>query len=85
MESTADLRGASYSPNEVEGVLNSRPLTHIYPEVTGNPLKPSHLMFERRLVSLLDKTELSDDEESASKLQRKARYLSKLLNHHWNR
>ena len=68
---------------EVEGVLNSRPLTYIYPEVTEDPLTPSHLVFGRRLVSLPDKTELSDDEESASKLQRRARYLSKLLEHFW--
>ena len=69
----------------MEGVLNSRPLTYIYPEVTEDPLTPSHLMFGRRLVSLPDKTELSDDEESASKLQRRARYLSKLLEHFWKR
>ena len=66
---------------EVEGVVNSRPLTCVYPEVTEEPLTPSHLVIGRRLNTLPDRTELSDDEDCASKLQRKARHLSKLIEH----
>ena len=66
---------------EVEGVLNSRPLTYIYTEVTEESLTPSHLMIGRRLNTLPDRTELSDHEDCASKLQRKARHLSKLIGH----
>ena len=46
---------------EVEGVLNSRPLTYIHPEVTDNPLTPSHLVIGRRLATLPDNAQLSDD------------------------
>lgn len=66
---------------EVEGVVNSRPPTYVYPEVTEKPLTPSHLVIGRRLNTLPDRTELSDDEDCASKLQRKARHLSKLIEH----
>ena len=48
---------------EVEGVLNSRPPTYIYPEVTENPLTPSHLVTGRRLATLPDNAQLSDDED----------------------
>lgn len=73
---------------EVEGVLNSRPLTYVYSEITEEPLTPSHLVIGRRLATLPDRDELSDDEDyedSASKLQRRVRYLSKLLQHFWKR
>ena len=53
---------------KVEGVVNSRPLTYVYPEVTEEPLTPSHLVIGRRLNTLPDRTELSDDEDCASKL-----------------
>ena len=62
-------------------MVNSRPLTYVYPEVTEEPLTPSHLVIGRRLNTLPDRTELSDDEDCASKLQRKARHLSKLKEH----
>ena len=52
-----------------------------YPEVTEEPLMPSHLVIGRRLNTLPDRTELSDNEDCASKLQQKARHLSKLIEH----
>jgi hypothetical protein len=33
---------------EVEGTLNSRPLTYIYDEVENDVLTPNHLIFGRR-------------------------------------
>lgn len=68
---------------EVEGVLNSRPLTYVYSDIIGEPLTPSHLVIGWPLTTLPDRTEFSDDEDS--KLQRRARYLGKLLTHFWKR
>ena len=70
---------------EVEGVLNSRPLTYVYSDITEEPLTPSHLVIGRRLSTLPSTTELSDDEETASKLGRRAQYLNKLLENFWKR
>jgi len=35
---------------ETEGVLNSRPLTYLYDELTKAPLTPSHLVIGHRLL-----------------------------------
>ena len=35
---------------ETEGVLNSRPLTYVYNELSEAPLTPSHLVIGRRLL-----------------------------------
>ena len=43
---------------EVECILNSRPLTYLYPDDLEEPLTPSHLISGRRLLSLPDKPEV---------------------------
>ena len=70
---------------EVEGGLNLQPLRYVYSEITEEPLTPSQLVIGRRLVALPDRRELSDDEDSASKVQRRAQYLSRLLKNFWKR
>ena len=35
---------------QTEGVLNSRPLTYVYDELSEVPLTPSHLVIGRRLL-----------------------------------
>ena len=37
---------------EVEGVLNSRPLTYVYQNEIEEPLTPSHPMIGRRLLKI---------------------------------
>ena len=70
---------------EIEGVLNSRPITYVYPDLTEEPLTPSHLTIGRRLATLPSEGQLSDDESSEATFKRRARYLSKLLEHFWKR
>ena len=70
---------------EVEGILNSRPLTCIYSEDTGEPRTPSHLLLGRRL---LIKSEVSEDihvANDAEELTRHATYLKTLLQQFWQR
>ena len=72
---------------EIENVLNSRPLTYLYPESLEEPLTPSHLLTGRRTLQF--RMPCRDDEEecnqSDSKLRRRATYLGKLLNHYHRR
>ena len=70
---------------EIEGVLNSRPITYVYTDVEEEPLTPSHLIMGRRLVTLPKERDLSDEEDTETTLHRRARYLSKLLEHFWKR
>ena len=70
---------------EVEGTLNSRPLTYVSSDDPEEPLTPSHLMYGRRILSLpkvigsrqasLDHTVSSED------LPRRQKYLGLLLEH----
>ncbi|XP_028416132.1 uncharacterized protein LOC114539721 [Dendronephthya gigantea] len=68
---------------EVEGTLNSRPLTYAYDEVGSEPLTPSHLLVGRRLKSMPDGVVGEEsDEEYCSK---RFRYLCRKKQHFWNR
>ena len=71
---------------EVECILNSRPLTYMYPDEIGEPLTPSHLISGRRMLSLPDTTEGGVDNPSSSQetVSRRARYLQTLMDHFWN-
>ena len=72
---------------EVEGVLNSRPLTYVYSDEVEEPLMPSHLMIGRRLLSSVQKVELDENSPAgtADDVNRRAKYLKLLLSHFWNR
>ena len=56
---------------EVEGVLNSRPLTSVYADDVTEPLTPSHLLVGYRVLSLPDASVLEDasDDYSPEKLK----------------
>ena len=45
---------------EVEGVLNSRPLTYVYSDDITEPLTPSHLLVGYRILTLPDDTVSQD-------------------------
>ena len=68
---------------EVEGTLNSRPLTYEYKNPKREVLTPAHLIYGRRLQSLPEVTEQEDESESTS--ARRYRYLNQKLQHFWKR
>ena len=65
---------------ETEGVLNSRPLTYVYDELTQTPLTPSHLVIGRRLLDQSPAIAVP-----VNSLHRRERYLDGLLTHVRNR
>lgn len=68
---------------EVEGVLNSRPLTYIYDEISYEPLTPNHLIYGRRLCQLASNLEFNDDliNENATSHTKRFWYLVRKTNH----
>lgn len=54
---------------EVEGVLNSRPITYVYTDATEEPLSPSRLVTGRRVATLPDSCQLTDEHDCATTLQ----------------
>ncbi|XP_065054025.1 uncharacterized protein LOC135682870 [Rhopilema esculentum] len=63
---------------EIEGVLNSRPLTYVYNELGEVPLTPAHLFMGRRL---LDRTSCGEEETGSEvlKLSKRSRYLASVI------
>ena len=74
---------------EVEGTLDSRPLTFISSDDPEEPLTPSHLMFGRRILSAPEVTgnrKASVDHTytvSSEDLPKRRKYLGLLLEHFW--
>ena len=69
---------------EIEGTLNSRPLTYEYNETDTETLTPSHLIFGRRIKSLPD-VPVEEEEENETSCSRRFRHLSIRLAHFWKR
>eukprot|EP00112_Aurelia_sp_Birch-Aquarium-sp1_P019023 Seg4627.3 transcript_id=Seg4627.3/GoldUCD/mRNA.D3Y31 product="hypothetical protein" protein_id=Seg4627.3/GoldUCD/D3Y31 len=73
---------------EVEGTINSRPLTYIYSDDIEEPITPAHLIMGRRILTLPSKPDELEDEDyidTSTTLQRRARYLNSLLESFWKR
>ena len=74
---------------EVEGTLNSRPLTHVSSDDPEEPLTPSHLMYGRRILSLPEVTgnrqASLNHTVSSEDLPRRRKYFGLLLEHFWRR
>ena len=74
---------------EIEGVINSRPISYVSADDVEEPLTPAHLLCGRRLLSLPDSICYTDPEEeygiSREHLTRRLVHLNKLLSDFWNR
>ena len=68
---------------EVEGIINSRPLTYIYDDVL-EPLTPSHLLSGRNLSSKSGEI-MTMVESSAGTLNKRLKYLEVTMQDFWNR
>lgn len=68
---------------DVEGTLNSCPITYLYDEVGIHPLTPSHLIYGRRLSQLADGLQFDDCDldEPVANYTKRFWYLIKKLNH----
>ena len=73
---------------EIEGILNSRPLSYVSSDDLEEPLTPSHLITGRRLLSLPDIIHHTAEEEVKSTpevLTRRMRHLNYCLTRFWTR
>ena len=74
---------------EVEGVLNSRPLSYMSVDNLDEPLTPSHLLSGRRILSLPHHLYCKPDEENfdiePSTLTRRLVHINKTLDRFWKR
>ena len=68
----------------VEGVLNSRPLTYVYPN-QDEPLTPSHLVLGKRILTVPVKGEFDVEDERRNELLKRDKYLKNVLEHFWKR
>ena len=65
--------------------MNSRPLTYDYDNpYEGGVLTPAHLLYGRRLLSLLEEPREEDDEIETS-YRRRYKYINETLQHFWKR
>ena len=70
---------------EIEGTINSRPLTYEYDGVGGEMLTSPHLLYGFRLLSLPGAVPLEGDKEHESSMSERFQYLGKVRTHVWNR
>ena len=77
------------TPVEIEGVLNSRPVTYLYSDDLEEPLTPSHLILGRRILKLPEFEEDEEDDkdfdDNPDTALRRLRYFSNVLKHYWQR
>eukprot|EP00731_Ephydatia_muelleri_P013896 Em0007g1206a len=74
---------------EVEGILNSRPLTYVSTEELEEPLTPSHLLVGHRIFNMPQPNYSGDEDYEndvpATGLTQRFKYLNTVLTHFWNR
>lgn len=69
---------------QIEGVLNSRPLTYVDHE-GEEPLTPSHLVIGRRILSILPEPEDNVQIQARNNAVKRGKYLKTVLGHFWKR
>ena len=76
---------------EVESIINSRPLSYLASGDLEEPLTPSHLLIGRRVLNLPDYLDHlcergdEDFDVNSTKLIKRMKHLSNILNHFWKR
>lgn len=70
---------------QIEGTINSRPLTYEYNESDTETLTPSHLIFGRRIKPSMPDIPVEDEEENEDSCSKRFRHLSIRLAHFWRR
>eukprot|EP00731_Ephydatia_muelleri_P023359 Em0015g942a len=74
---------------DVEGILNSRPLTYVSTEELEEPLTPSHLLVGHRIFNMPQPNYSGDEnyenDVPATGLTQRFKYLNTVLTHFWNR
>ena len=75
---------------EIEGIINSRPISYLNSGDVEEPLTPSHLLVGRRVLNLPDNLfqfehDDADFEVTDETLQKRAMHLNCVLHHFWRR
>ena len=70
---------------DVEGIINSRPLTYAYDNDVEEILTPSHLLLGRRLLSTFEEPFDGGSAVNNAVLTKRMRYLKSLSEHYWKR
>ena len=76
---------------EVEGLLNSRPLTYMSSDELIEPITPSHLLCGRRIATLPDHPTKDEDEyvlgneNTGNKITRRMKHLNQVMEGLWTR
>ena len=76
--------GSLTTLNQIEGVLYSRPLTYVDHE-EEEPLTPSYLVIERRILSILPEPEYIVQTQARDNAVKRGKYLRTVLGHVWKR
>ena len=69
---------------QIEGVLNSRPLTYVSHE-RDEPLTPSHLVIGRQIISVPPESQNNGETQTGKEAIKRDKYLKTVLEHFWKR